>query len=131
MLVASGLATNVWDLGRGTGTWYYRVRACNQNECGPYATATNSTVVSNPYPPKPTGLQSNLSASCGWTAQWSASAGASYYSFQDQSGGHVYSPTTNSVSYSFCSDPDNAQLYKPKWVKACNSNGCSIQADFP
>jgi YD repeat-containing protein len=130
-LVLTGTASNVTDFGRPSGTWYYRVQACNQNQCGPYGTAGNSTVVNNPYPPKPTGLTTNPNAQCGWTAQWNASAGASHYSFRDQSGTFASSPTGTSTTYSYCNDPNNQQLYKPKWVKACNAVGCSIQADFP
>jgi hypothetical protein len=130
--VASGLATGIPQLGIVGGTYYYRAFACNESECGPYGTGGNPVVVTNPYPDPPGNPQVFYRGQCGWEAQWSASTtGATYYSFRDQSGTKTAMPTTNSYSYSFCEDQDNPQNYRPKWVKACNANGCSVQTDFP
>lgn len=129
--IANGSATGIPQYSLSNGTYYFRAYACNDSECGPYS-ATASITVTHPFPDPPGGLQSNFVAQCGWTAQWEASTtGATYYSFRDQSGTKVYTPATNSVSYSFCEDMSNPQLYRPKWVKACNANGCSGQTNFP
>lgn len=126
---ASGLATGIPQY-LGSGTYYYRVLACNEAECSPYSDA-GSIVVSSMYPDPPDNPQVFYRGQCGWEAQWSASTtGATYYSFRDQSGTLTATPTTNSYSYS-CSDIENPQLYRPKWVKACNANGCGVQTNFP
>jgi YD repeat-containing protein len=45
VLANSGTATNALLTGRTSGTYYYRVRACNMSECGGYATGPNGILV--------------------------------------------------------------------------------------
>ena len=85
-------------------------------------------------PPAPTGLQSNQNSQCSFYAQWNAVSGATSYQIRDWSGSFNYSVTTTNTSYSFCAAPGytgNPPDYRPKWVKACNANGCGTQANFP
>lgn len=85
-------------------------------------------------PPAPTGLQFNQNSQCSFYAQWNAVTGATSYQIRDWSGSFNYSVTTTNTSYSFCGAPGytgNPPDYRPKWVKACNANGCGTQANFP
>jgi hypothetical protein len=78
-------------------------------------------------PNAPTGLSYWQEASCSWRAQWNATPGATYYWFRE-SGGTERSVTDTSTSVSCPWDDPNAN--KPKWVQACNTNGCSSKSNF-
>jgi hypothetical protein len=82
-------------------------------------------------PPAPTGLVANQNSSCSWQATWSASSGATSYKFNDVSGLHQLTVTTTTVTYGFSSCSITPSAEKPKWVQACNANGCSVKSNFP
>jgi YD repeat-containing protein len=84
-------------------------------------------------PPAPTGLQYNQNSPCSFYAQWNASTGATSYQIRDWSGNFNYSVSATNTAYSFCAVPGYTGFttdYRPKWVKACNAQGCA-QANFP
>ncbi|HTU66125.1 MAG TPA: RHS repeat domain-containing protein [Steroidobacteraceae bacterium] len=122
-------------LGRQNGSYWYHVRACNGAECSGFV-AGGPTVVSNVAPPKPTGLWTNGNQNCSWQAGWDAMSGATYYIVRDRSGNFQYNvnaPAT-SKTYSYCGAPGYTGIpndYRPKWVKACNAQACSVQTDYP
>ena len=117
------------------GSYYYRVRACNNNGCGGYTTGANPVNVSLPLqtPPIPTGLTYWQNSMCSWFAQWQPSTGATSYQIRDLSGNILLTVPSTSAQLSFCGVPGyngNPNSYRPKWVKACNSNGCGLSANF-
>jgi YD repeat-containing protein len=126
-------------LGRLNGTYYYRVRACYNGACSGYTGSNSLTVTLTAPAPPGTPRTYTQNSQCSWTANWPASAGATSYTVRDWSGNFQPSfastaaPTQSGV-YNFCGAPGytgNPQDYRPKWVKACNANGCSGQANFP
>jgi hypothetical protein len=116
------------------GTFYFRVRTCNASGCSAFRNGTNGITISGP-PGIPTNLSTTLASFCTWTASWSAVAGATSYTVTDASN-QVRVASTNAISYvwaSPCPPPAGVSPFtkKPKWVKACNSAGCSADATFP
>jgi len=133
-LVYNAAGTFINLLGRLNGTYYYRVRACYRDACSGL-TGSNSITVTLVAPAPPgTPRTTNQNSQCSWTANWPVSANATSYTVRDWSGNFQPSVPTNSAVYNFCGAPaytGNPQDYRPKWVKACNANGCSLQANFP
>jgi YD repeat-containing protein len=131
-LVYNATGTNTTLPNRVNGTYYYRLRACNNGVCSGY-TATVSTVVTIPVPP-PTGLGYTQNSQCSFRATWTASAGATSYTVRDWSGNFQFSVSSSPATYDFCNAPGytgNPTDYRPKWVKACNGSACSSQVNFP
>jgi YD repeat-containing protein len=133
-----GTSTNL--LGRLNGTYYYRVRACYNGACSGYTGSNPLTVTLTAPAPPGTPRTYTQNSQCSWTANWPASDGATSYTVRDWSGNFQPSfpapPVGSSPSgiYNFCGAPGytgNPQDYRPRWVKACNANGCSGQANFP
>jgi YD repeat-containing protein len=118
------------------GTYYYRVRGCNGDNCSAFLTASNPVVinlVTLPSPVAQSTLNSWTTSMCSWKATWGTSSGATYYEFLDRSGYVSTSTSATQFEYSFCGLPGytgNSVDYRPKWVKACNTAGCSPATNF-
>ncbi|HET6630264.1 MAG TPA: hypothetical protein VFG91_10860 [Woeseiaceae bacterium] len=113
--------------GRGNGTYYYRVRACNGSACSGYRTGSNALTVTLP-PGTPTSISITLINDPNYRVSWGASSGTvasyklyrSFYSnFSSQT--LVYSGTGTSK---FFPRPSYSTTYYFR-VRACNSSGCS------
>jgi YD repeat-containing protein len=126
-LVHSGTATSKALSGRGNGTYYYRVRACNGPACGGYRTGGNPTTVTLP-PGVPASISVPSSSNTGnYTISWGSSSGnvtayklyeATNSSFSGQT--LVYSGTGTSKPISGKSN--GAYYYR---IRACNGSSCS------
>jgi YD repeat-containing protein len=113
------------------GTLYYRVRACGSTGCSGYTEGANPVVISipPPAPAAPTNLSMTFIANCAWRANWSAVSDAANYVVRDTVGTEQ-TVTTNQAHVPCPFNNQNAN--KPKWVKACGSNGrCSTTVSFP
>ena len=118
--------------GKGNGTYYYRVRACNTpTSCSGYAPGPNVITVTLPpaQPTIPLNLRKSPSTGTGniYSILWDASSGpVSYYILEQSSSGGAYSafpqinhPTTSKSFNQGCGE----YTYR---VKACSSGGvCS------
>jgi hypothetical protein len=131
-LLYSGGNTSGSIAGRGTGTYDYRVRACNAAGCSGYsATATVSVTV----PPSTPAIAFHhkhlifygqvVQGSC--TVQWTTSAGASTYNLRVYQGGMAYSGSQTSVSGELWNLYCAPQLE----IQACNAVGCSAWSSPP
>jgi YD repeat-containing protein len=137
--VYQGPVANTNLTGHGNGSYYYRVRGCVGSACTQYKTGGPTVVTLSSLPGQPTGLSYSAGPGCSWNANWSNVSGATSYTIRDWSGNFQYSvpQTANptiSTNYSYCGVPGytgNPSDYRPKWVKACNSNGCGAQGNFP
>jgi hypothetical protein len=78
-------------------------------------------------PDAPTGLNYWLQADCSWRATWSAPPGATKYHFRENAGS-AYGRVRHATSVS-CPQGDSA-ANKPKWVQACNAQGCGLKSNF-
>jgi YD repeat-containing protein len=107
----------------------YTIEVQARDGAGNRSTVPGSVSFQTPLgaPAAPTGLSYWQEASCSWRAQWNASPGATYYWFRE-SAGTERSVTGTSTSVSCPWDDPNAN--KPRWVQACNTNGCSSKVDF-
>jgi hypothetical protein len=118
-----------------TGTFYFRVRACNASGCSGYQNGANGITIAGP-PAAPTGLSATLVSYCTWRASWTAATNAAHYIVTDTLGStyNIPSPSTSAsiVWASPCPPPAGAspEDRKPRYVRACNSAGCSTDASF-
>ena len=109
-------------------TYYYRVRAVKDS---PSYTTANSNVITQKtlsiLPDPPTGLTVENTGSETLNCNWNASSGATYYVYQYNVDGGVYSSWTNNGNSTFVNiggftNGDNVCVR----VRACNTNGCSL-----
>ncbi|HET7629787.1 MAG TPA: toxin TcdB middle/N-terminal domain-containing protein, partial [Candidatus Saccharimonadales bacterium] len=114
-------------LGKGNGTWYYRVVACNGLACSPYSGSGSSHVTHPPTVPASIETKPNPSESGDYTVSWGVATGrvtayklyeatSSTFSGQEP----LYSGTARSRNVY---DKGNGYLYYR--VKACNETACS------
>jgi hypothetical protein len=126
--VYSGTAITKLISGKGNGTYYYRVRACNTSAaCGPYQPGSNGVSVTlPPSVPGTTSVPSPYSNSGSYSISWGASTGVvtAYEVLESLFLGTetlIYSGTATSTSVS--ARPDGLYSYR---VRACNTSAaCS------
>jgi YD repeat-containing protein len=112
------------------GTYYYRVRACNNTICGVWASAADGSAlaVNAVAPPGTPSSLTYPSASPGgvpYTVVWGASTAATYYELQESNGVNlvtVYSGPDLSTALTRTPSINVAYFYR---VRACNVAGCS------
>lgn len=124
-LAYSGTALSKAISGKGNGSYYYRVRACNGTICSGYRTGANPTVVSLGVPAAPATISGPLMNTTGnYSISWSTSSGATRYELWESI---FYSPFSKvydgpNTFKSFSNKPNGEYEYK---AKACNAVGCS------
>jgi len=120
--VQNSASTSMAFSGRGSGTYGYRVRACNAAGCSAYSAA--QSIVVTLVPSMPASFSVSISPSGGnykYTASWSSSPGATSYEFSG--GGRSYNgPNT---SYQWNEPQASYDPFIEYYVRACNSSGCS------
>jgi YD repeat-containing protein len=137
-LAHSGTGTSKPFAGKTTGSYRYRVRACNGSSCSGYiADPDPLAVMIAPGTPR-TYFQNSM---CSWQAEWPLVSGATNYIVRAWNGNIEYpvtqpSPpaTTVTTTYSFCGVQNytgNPNDYRPKWVKTCVGASCGTQTTFP
>lgn len=123
-LVHNGSGTSKALSGRGQGTYYYRVRACNTYGCGSYRKGSNGiTVTFPPDPPANVYVPSQVYGG-NYSVSWSSSAGATRYELWESANFGSFDKIYDSAGtgMSFVGKPSGHYSYK---VKACNVAGCS------
>ncbi|MEQ8484835.1 MAG: hypothetical protein RIB46_10775 [Pseudomonadales bacterium] len=121
--VYSGTGTSRAISGKGNGTYYYRVRACNGSACSDYRTGSNATTVTLP-PAPPATISGPFQSSGSYTISWSVSDTATRYELWESLFGGSFTKIYDgpNTSRSFNSKPAGEYRYK---AKACNAGGCS------
>lgn len=124
-LVHSGSALSKAISGKGSGTYYYRVRACNASACGGYRTGSNPTTVTPPGIPASISVPSSSSTGA-YTISWGTATGTvtAYQLYEATTSGfsgqvQVYSGTGTSRAIS---GKSNGSYYYR--VRACNGSLC-------
>jgi YD repeat-containing protein len=122
-LVYNGPATSATFTEGHSGTWLYRVRACNPNGCGGYA-ASGGTTVLLPPTPAPTLSGGGTTNSGAYGLSWSASTDAASYNLVESAngGGWTGLQNTTSQNWSIGDRPDGTYSYM---VQACNASACT------
>ena len=109
--------------GKVTGSWDYRVRACNDGGCAGYSTIA-TVVVTRPPTGVPT-LTMPTSAYNGiYTASWTSVATATTYELQERLGTGSWSSiqNTSDLSRAVAGKGTGDWSYQ---VRACNAGGCA------
>ena len=123
--VYSGTGTSRQISGKGNGTYYYRVRACDGSICGGYRTGSNPTVVTLSVPAPPASITGpSMNTTGNYTISWSSSSGATRYELWESINGGAFAKVHDgtATSKSFSNKPNGEYQYR---AKACNANGCS------
>lgn len=109
-----------------TGTYYYKVRACNGTACGGYSGVDSVKVMSLPSAPSLSGSPLTMPSDGNATLSWSATAGSGgSYLVQASASSSFSSPSTaySGSATSLTVSPSATKHYR---VEACNAVGCSV-----
>ncbi|MEW9625817.1 hypothetical protein [Rhodanobacter geophilus] len=120
--VQSSSATSWTASGQTTGTYGYRVQACNASGCGPWS-GTGTTNVLLPPGSAPSLSVPASSYTGAYTVSWGSVATASSYTLQEQVNGGAWSTkqSSSATSWSTSGRGDGSYGYR---VQACNTSGC-------
>jgi hypothetical protein len=126
-IVYSGTSTSKPISGKSSGTYYYRVRACDDTACSAYRTGANGTTVTLP-PGIPASISVPSTSSTGnYIVSWGTSSGTvtAYELYEATNSGFsgqtlAYSGTSTSAPIS--GKGEGTYYYR---ARACNSSGCS------
>jgi len=129
--VQNSAATSMAISGKTSGSYGYRVEACNANGCGQWSTTKTIAVGVIPaVPAKPTVRASGPTDKPVVTVSWGAVAGATSYTVEITEPGasigdtFYTGPNTSASSLVFASGTVKFR------VKACNATGCSGWSDY-
>ena len=118
-------ATSWNTSGKASGTYGYRVRACNSAGCSAYSalgTVVVSVVVAPTQVPTLTVPSTNSTGS--YSASWTTSSGATRYELDEQVNGGAFANVQNTSATSWNTSGKASGTYGYR-VRACNSAGCS------
>ena len=120
--VQSSGATSWGASGQATGTYGYRVQACNASGCGPWS-GTGTTNVLLPPGSAPSLSVPGSSTNGSYTVSWGAVATASSYTLQESINGGGWSTVQSgsATSWGTSGRGDGSYGYR---VQACNASGC-------
>jgi len=122
--------------GKSTGTYTYRVAACNAAGCGPVS-ASAATQVTLPPAEAPTVSAPSSAPYGNYTVSWTTVAGATSYALEESinGGGWAGSYSGTLTSNAYGSRPAGSYVYRSR---ACNAGGCgpysataSVQSAYP
>lgn len=120
--VYAGEALGQMYAGKAAGDYSYRVKACNAAGCGAYSAV--GTVQSIQSPTGTSQLTAPASSSDGsYTVSWTAVAGASSYTLEEQANGGAWTAfgANAGTSQAIGSRSNGSYAYR---VKGCNGAGC-------
>lgn len=114
--------------GMSAGTQYtFEVMA--RDAAGNWGPVRSKTFTTNIWPAKPTGLSKNQVADCAWSASWSAVPNATYYVFRNRAP-YDNEWTVSGTNTTYSCPWGQAYDYRPRWVRACNTWGCSAESYY-
>lgn len=108
--------------GKATGSYEYRVRACNADGCGPYSPVT-STAVTRPPAAAPTLTAPAANTTGSYAVNWTAVTDATRYQLQERLAGGSYATIHNASGRSKAVSGKATGTYQYR-VRACNDVGC-------
>ncbi|MEN5118216.1 hypothetical protein ABE488_12930 [Luteimonas sp. TWI662] len=120
-LPASGLGAAV--TGRSSGSWGYRVRACNEAGCSAFS-AEKTVVVTLPPTTPPTISTPATNSTGSFAVSWGSVASAARYELQERLNGGSWTLAHNAAGTSKAFADKAAGTYQYR-VRACNAGGCT------
>ena len=120
--IYSGTATSDSFSVGATGSYTYRVKACNANGCGGYATSGAVAVTIPPASAPSLSVPANSNTGS-YTVTWTTVAGATSYIFQEQVNGGAWTVVQNANLTSWSTSGRGNATYGYV-VQACNAGGC-------
>lgn len=109
--------------GKASGTYGYRVRACNDQGCAGWS-AVKSTSVELPPAAAPTLTVPAQGLSGTYTVSWGSAAGATSYTLEESANGGSWTGAYTGTAISKAYNGKAAGTYAYR-IKACNPAGCS------
>ena len=115
-------ATSYQASGKGSGSYGYRVQACNVGGCGPWSNTDVTTVLLAPA--APASIHVPASSSGPIAISWSAAATATSYRLEQSVNGGTWSQVyaSGGTSTTVTAPATGSYSYR---VRACNATGCS------
>lgn len=120
-LASTGLSRAVG--GKASGSWGYRVRACNAAGCSAY-TAESKVVVTLPPTGVPTLTVPATNSTGSYSASWTAVPAATRYELQERAGGGSWSLIHDGSATSKAMSGKAVGTYEYR-VRGCNVGGCA------
>ncbi|MEL1264111.1 RHS repeat protein [Pseudoxanthomonas putridarboris] len=122
-LIHNAAATSKAISGKATGSWGYRVRACNDAGCGAYS-AMKTVAVTLPPTGVPTLTVPATNSTGSYSASWTAVAAATRYELQERSSGGSWSLIHEGSATSKAVSGKAVGIYEYQ-VRGCNAGGCA------
>jgi YD repeat-containing protein len=109
--------------GKATGSYGYRVRACNDGGCASFS-STQTTQVTLPPTGVPTLTAPATNNTGSYTVSWTSVSAATRYELQEQVNGGTWGliQNTSAISRSITGKATGSYGYR---VRACNDGGCA------
>jgi len=120
----SGSATSEVVTETATGSYAYRVAACNTSGCSAYNTSSAVTVTIPPSSAPTLSVPAGTNVTGSYSVSWTAISGATSYTLQEQLNGGSWSASYSGslTSQGYSGKGNGTYGYQ---VQACNAGGCS------
>lgn len=120
--IFTGAAVSRSMVGKASGVYSYKVRACSGIGCGGYSAAVSITVAAPPSTAPSITVPSSV-PNGSYSVVWTAVSDATSYTLQESANGGAFANvfSGSATSAGFSSKPAGTYTYQ---VQACNANGC-------
>ncbi len=121
--IYTGAATGFTRNETTTGTWIYKVQACNASGCSAFRASSGGVAVTIPPGSAPSLSVPATSTTGSYTVSWGGVTGASSYTLQEQVNSGSWSTIQTSAATSKAISGKGGGSYGYR-VQACNVGGC-------
>lgn len=122
--IYSGASTSYSFSIGATGSYAYRVKACNTNGCSTGYATSGTVVVTIPPSSAPNISTPGTIYSNSYTVSWSGVSGATYYNLQEQVNGGGWSTVQSNGALSWGASGKAHNTTYGYHVQGCNAGGC-------
>ncbi len=115
-------ATSIARSGKGSGTYYYQVKACNSSGCSAFSTRKSTLVLLPPATPTLSAPASDIDGV--YTVSWTSVKGSARYQVEEKVNSGAWTVIQNTSATSIARSGKGSGTYSYQ-AKACNTSGCS------